>query len=358
LTPPVILPYRGYGTPKKIFLRGHVLDDRLLFESKLEDKRKKNLLAMLSRYVSEGIPEIRVEINFNQQTTIVETDEQGLFEVEIELKESCSTGWHEVTYQVLDEIVENQKPLEEKGEVLIADGKNQHIIVSDVDDTILISHATQTLRKLRLILTKNSKTRLPFLGVASFYKALNTGNPPTHNNPIFYVSSSEWNLYDFLEDFCEVRNIPKGPFMLQELKTSLWKLIKSGGGTHSHKKDKILHLMDIYPEQKFILIGDSGQRDAALYKSITEERPNQVLTIYIRDVGKKKKAKKVSTLAEQFDNQVEMVLVEDSYEAAKHAFKKGYINEEELNAIEQEFEKQKQKPESLLEQSVKAGQED
>lgn len=350
------MPYRGYGTPEKIFLRGHVLDDRLLYESKQEDKRKKNLLAMLSRYVSEGIPNIRVEINFNNQTTIIETDEQGLFEAEIVLKEKIKSGWHEVIFQVLDEIVEDQKPLVEKGEVLIVSDTNQYMVVSDVDDTILISHATQTLRKLRLILTKNSKTRLPFVGVASFYKALNTGNPPDYNNPIFYVSSSEWNLYDFLEDFCEVRNIPNGPFMLQELKTSLWKLIKSGGGTHSHKKDKILHLMDIYPDQKFILIGDSGQRDAALYKSITEERPHQVLTIYIRDVGRKKKAKKVTTLAEQFNSHVEMVLVEDSFEAAKHALEKGYINDQELASIREEFEEQKEAPKTLVEQTVKAGQ--
>lgn len=311
---------------------------------------------MLSRYVSEGIPHIRVEITFNNQSTTVETDEQGLFETEIKLKKELKSGWYDVTYQVLDEIVEDQEPLEEKGEVLIVDKSNQYIVVSDVDDTILISHATQTLRKLRLILTKNSKTRLPFVGVAAFYKALNTGNPPQFNNHIFYVSSSEWNLYDFLEDFCEVRNIPKGPFMLQELKTSLWKLIKSGGGTHSHKKDKILHLMDIYPDQKFILIGDSGQRDAALYKSITEERPHQVLTIYIRDVGRKKKAKKVTTLAENFNSHVEMVLVEDSFEAARHALEKGYINANELGSIKEEFEQQKKAPKSLVGQTVKQDQ--
>lgn len=309
---------------------------------------------MLSRYVSEGIPDLRVEVKFKDRSTIVKTDEQGLFETEIELNKPVEPGWHEVTYQVLDEIVEDQEPLEEKGDVLVSDGSNQFIVVSDVDDTILISHATQALRKLRLILTKNSKTRLPFLGVASFYKALNTGNPSRYSNPIFYVSSSEWNLYDFLEDFCEVREIPKGPFMLQELKTSLWKLMKSGGGTHSHKKDKILHLMDIYPDQKFILIGDSGQKDADLYKSVTEERPDQVLTIYIRDVGKKKKAKKINTIAAQFQNNVEMVLVEDSYEAAKHSWEKGYISDQELSRVKEEFESQKDEPETLVEQTVKA----
>nr|WP_246205916.1 phosphatase domain-containing protein [Fulvivirga aurantia] len=303
---------------------------------------------MLSRYVSEGIPDIRVEIRFNGEEKIVTTDLQGLFEAKIPLKNPAEGGWQKVTYQVLDEIVDDQEPLEEVGEVFINTQKNQFAVVSDVDDTILISHATEALRKLRLILTKNSKTRLPFTGVASFYTALKTGNPPDSNNPIFYVSSSEYNLYDFLEDFCDVRNIPKGPFMLQELKTSLWKLMKSGGGSHNHKKDKIMHLMEVFPEQRFILIGDSGQKDAILYKNIAEERPEQVLSIYIRDVGKEKRAKKVNTIAASISNEIEMVLVSDSYEAAKHAHEKGFITDAELTRVKNEFEEQQTRPESLV----------
>ncbi len=353
----MIIPYRGYGTPTKVFLRGHVLDDRLLYESRHDDKRKKNFLAMLSRYVSEGIPDIRVEINFQGQEHIVTTDKNGLFEAEINLNTPSRPGWQKVTYQVLDEIVEKQEPLTNVGEVLINDENNQFAIISDVDDTILISHATQALKKLRLILTKNSKTRLPFLGVASFYKALQTGNPATSNNPIFYVSSSEWNLYDFLEDFCDVRAIPKGPFMLQELKTSLWKLIKSGGGTHMHKKDKVLHLMDVYPNQKFILIGDSGQRDAEIYQSIAEKHPNRILSIYIRDVSKAKHSEKVNALADTLNEKIDMLLVSDSYTAAQHAFDKDYITAEELSSVQSEFEAQEMKPKTLVGQTIGTGKE-
>lgn len=350
----MIIPYRGYGTTTKLFLRGHVLDDRLLYESRHDDKRKKNFLAMMSRYVSEGIPDIRVEISFRGQEHVVVTDKDGLFEAEINLEAPAKQGWQKVTYQVLDEIVERQEPLENEGEVFINDQKNQFAIVSDVDDTILISHATQALKKLRLILTKNSKTRLPFVGVASFYKALQTGNPSDNCNPIFYVSSSEWNLYDFLEDFCDVRNIPKGPFLLQELKTSLWKLMKSGGGTHSHKKDKVLHLMEVYPDQKFILIGDSGQRDAELYQSIAEQYPDRILSIYIRDVSKAKHSEKVNALASTLNANIDMLLVSDSYAAAKHAFENGYITADELQNVQSEFEAQEVKPKTLVGQTIGA----
>lgn len=348
MAPPVIIPYRGYGTPTRIFLKGHVLDDRLLYESHHKDKRKKNILSMISRYISTGLPDLRVEISFDQVEKIVTTDNDGHFDATLDFEKPVAPGWYAVKYQVLDKILENQEPLEEYGEVYIEDGQSEFGIISDIDDTILISHATRVLKKLRLILTKNSKTRLPFMGVASFYKALHLGRSTYGANPLYYVSSSEWNLYDFLEDFFDVRSLPKGPFLLQDLKTSLWKLIKSGGGNHNHKKEKIEQLFKLFPKQQFILIGDSGQHDASLYRSLAEEYPDQVLAIYIRDVGKEKHANKVNKIAANIKGDVEMLLVSDSFEAALHAYQHGFITIESLQEVEREFEQQKGKPKTLV----------
>jgi len=355
LTPPVIIPYIAYGSPSLVFVKGHVLDDRLLYQSQKGDKRQKNFRAMISRYISDGIPGVRVNVVINDIETQVVTDDNGLFEIEIPLDQPLANGWHEITYEVLDQIVEGQEKLASKGEVLINSGESEYVVVSDVDDTILISHATEALKKLRLILTKNSKTRLPFTGVASFYKALAQGSDGNQDNPIFYVSSSEWNLYDFLEDFCEVRNIPKGPFMLQELKTSLWKLIKSGGGTHTHKKEKIESLIKLYPDQKFILVGDSGQRDATLYSDIAKSHPDRILSIYIRDVGKKKKSRKVEKILSSANEELDMVLVSDSYEAAIHAQEKNYISAKGLENVENEFEQTRDRSQTLVTQALHGG---
>lgn len=68
---------------------------------------------------------------------------------------------------------------------------------------------------------------LPFKGVSAFYQALQKGKEGTANNPIFYVSSSPWNLYDLLLHFCEVHDIPKGPFLLRDLGVSTGKFIKT-----------------------------------------------------------------------------------------------------------------------------------
>ena len=329
LTPPVIMAYRGYGTTSKIKLGGHVLDDRLLYESSRGDKKRKNLRSMLSRYLSSPIPDVRVGIEFNGQYRELTTDANGLFETEMEFDpplDQC--GWHTAEMQVLDQIVEEQEPMVEKVEVFVCNERCRRAIISDVDDTILISHATEFFRKIRLLLTKNSKTRLPFPGVAAFYKALQEGTDPNSVNPIFYVSSSEWNLYDFLVDFCEVQEIPRGPFLLQNFKSGLGDLLKSGGGTHSHKRDKIEHLMEWFSDLQVVLIGDSGQRDAQLYADVAMKYPGRIQAIYIRDVSGRKKDERVRRISRQLEELgVDMLLVEDTAAAAKHALSKGLISQ-------------------------------
>ena len=322
----------------------------MLYEVNRYDKPKRNIRAMLSRYVSSPIPDIRVEVQLFKEDKIVVTDENGYFEAIFEFEKPLEiSGWHPVKYKVLDKIVEEQEELEIEDEVYIHNGKAAYGVISDVDDTILISHATKTLRKLRLILIKNAKTRLPFAGVAAFYQALHTGPDPLKFNPIFYVSSSEWNLYDFLVDFCTVRNITKGPFLLQDLKTSLWKLIKSGGGTHTHKLDKIRHLMKVFNDLPFILIGDSGQRDSLLYADITKEFPGRIKAIYIRDVSSTKKDIMVNKVAENLKKHgVEMLLVADTAKAARHAYDNGWITKEEFEKVVHETYEEKKHAETFI----------
>ncbi len=334
LTPPVILPYRGYGTRSQVILKGHVLDDRKLYESDSADKKRRNFKAMISRYLANALPDIRVKIQFYGREAVVQTDESGYFEAKIDFSEPIpECGWQQAKYTVLDQIVENQEPVTVSKGVYILDGRATFGVISDVDDTILVSHATQTLRKLRLILTKNAKTRLPFDGVATFYQVL-AGE--ARFNPIFYVSSSEWNLYDFLEDFCETQNIPKGPFLLQELKTNIWRLLKSGGGTHKHKIQKIRKILDMFPID-FVLIGDSGQRDAYLYAEIIKEYPGRIKAAYIRDVSKSKKDEEIMKVADSL-SEVDMVLVRDSAHAARHAFQHGLITQPEMQRVIEDTE--------------------
>jgi phosphatidate phosphatase APP1 len=336
-TPPVALAYRGYGTARRAFLRGHVLDDRLLYEPEAGDSKRKNIRAMISRYFSTAVPGAAVEIDFAGQHRVLHTDDQGYFELLLELEEPLAEGWHPVTFRVHDPMEGDGQRLRRDSEVYISNGQHDYGIISDVDDTILVSHATQTLRKLRLILTKNAKTRLPFPGVPAFYRALCAGSKTNGiANPIFFISSSEWNLYDFLVDFCETKGIPKGVFLLQNLKTGLRDFLRAGGGTHRHKLDKARHLLEVFPHTSFLLIGDSGQHDAHLYAELADEYPDRVLAVYIRDVTNNKNSETIYELYKDHPQlQGKVCLSDDTYATATHAYEHGWISEAQLEKVRQ-----------------------
>lgn len=298
-------------------MKGQVLENRPEFFSDEADKKSKNFKTMLSRYFSSPLPEMTVTIQLDGQFYETISDELGYFSEWLYPQNSISPGWHPVTFSICDKAGNEQ--CAQVGEFLMVKSEAKYGVISDIDDTVLVSHATQVFRKLRLILTKNAKTRLPFEGVASFYKKLQQ-----NGNPLFYVSSSEWNLYDFLADFFAVRGIPKGPFLLQEFKSGFKDLFFSGGGSHLHKFEKIQRLMNLYPDMNFILIGDSGQKDPEIYEKALIEFPGRIKAVYIRKIGKKDKLEE--KMISHFKNQgVELLMMETTVQAEEHALKMGYI---------------------------------
>ena len=84
-------------------------------------------------------------------------------------------------------------------------------VISDIDDTILHSSILDWKTAAQLTFLHNARTRKPLQGVSKLYQALQAGVDGKARNPVFYVSSSPWNLYDLLDDFIELNAIPFGP---------------------------------------------------------------------------------------------------------------------------------------------------
>ena len=332
---PRILAYRGFGNDKHVYIRGMVIEDKGL--EKPVDKQHvwRNILAMIKRFSSDQIPGVKVEATFLGMKTVAETDELGFFSFYFHVQDISAAilkrDWHTVEFSLLDEIVENQPLITAKGEVRIVSPNEKRVIVSDIDDTVLVSHSTTTFQKLRLMLFKNAIMRVPFKGVASFYCALERGVEKDAFHPFFYVSSSEWNLYDLLEDFFDHNKIPRGVFMLRKLEHSIFKFWKSGQGSHEHKYDKIKFLLQLFEEQSFILIGDSGQKDPGIYTRLAQDFPGRIDSIYIRKIGKGRDRQAVENFKKQLEKtNTSFLQVDNTIDAARHALKKGLIHEDAL----------------------------
>lgn len=343
--PLMIQTYRGFGNSTTFSVMGRVLENKNLKEASEQDSIWENFLAMYKRFNSNEIPFASLLATFENDKIAVKADKEGYFKCKFNLKKPLPQAelWHTITLELTD-----PAGLEEKttGKFLIPAGRNNLGIISDIDDTVLRTNSSNLLSMARITLLNNAHTRLPFEGVAAFYRALHKGTAQSASNPLFYVSSSPWNLYDLLEDFFELHRIPMGPFLLRDFGIDETKFIKSGHG--EHKIVQIEKILKTYPQMKFILIGDSGEQDPEIFTQVVNDFPDRIACIYIRDVTDSKRDEAIQKLATEVAKAgIEMLLVENSEKAAIHAAEKGYIDPAALPEIAQEKEKDENAPDEI-----------
>lgn len=335
-----IIYYRGFGSPQAVWLKGRVLRQKWLTTPSDRDTFWQNMLATYQRFDSDEVPNVTVRIEAFGQTHTTVTDESGYFELTINPPNNLPPGrvWFPVRYSV-DGLVQPASPEGAGGKPLVKDGYlmvsptfSQFGVISDIDDTVLVTDATNLLQTAKLTFLGNAYTRLPFAGIAAFYRALQSGPVTTLFNPIYFVSSSPWNLYDLLVDFFRIQGIPKGPILLRDYSLST-KLFASEGH-HTHKLGMIRKVLDVNPNLSFVLIGDSGQQDPEIYAQVIRENPNRIRAVYIRDVSEDRRDESVRELirtTEAFS--VPMLLVTDTVAAAEHAASMGLIDPDTLPEI-------------------------
>ncbi|WP_316928066.1 App1 family protein [Gillisia marina] len=147
------------------------------------------------------------------------------------------------------------------------------------------------------MLLKNINKRKIFEDVAPHYRALSSYGQENELafNSFFYVSSSEWNLYDFINEFAKKHELPKAVIKLKKIKTGISDFLMTGRGGHDHKFEKIKDIISFYPNLKYVLIGDDSQKDPYIYERICKIFPLNVKAVYIRKT-KKVKEETVTTI--------------------------------------------------------------
>ncbi|GAB3195997.1 phosphatidate phosphatase APP1 [Pontibacter aydingkolensis] len=336
-----IVTYRSYGTPERLYVKGRVLVDKGILQSEETHTTWENLLNMYRRFESDEIPNARVQLTLQEQPHEITTDVEGYFVLNIEPHTPLELEdiWHPIDLELKEAPVKGFEPgIKETAYVLVPPPDAEYGIISDIDDTIVRTGATSLLETGRNVLLNNAHTRIPFHGVSQFYKSLQLGRNGKRNNPFFYVSSSPWNNYDLLYHFLELNEIPEGPLLLRDFGIDETKL---GHSDHmSHKYKEIENILITYPKLNFILIGDSGQQDAAIYREVVLKHPGRIMAIYIRDVAIAKHTQKVEKIFDELkaDGEVEMLLVKDTAAAAEHAAKCGFIFTEKVKEVEKEAE--------------------
>jgi len=314
--------YHGYGHTQNLVVYGHIFKYKASARQVYSNNLFVNIIHLFKLFILKPYPFVQVRLHFYDQTIYNKTEYDGFFKFEWEAKNHVEAGWHLVKVEALND--QGEVLGMETGQVYIPH-ITQFAFISDVDDTIMRSYSATIISRLRELFIKNPHTRKTFPNVAQHYNALaasyTTANQP---NPFFYVSSSEWNLYDYIVEAFHFNQLPKGAFLLNQIKR--WSnIFKTGKNGHEGKLLRVMRILDAFPNQKFVFFGDNSQQDPAIYLAIVEKYPAHIEAVYIRNIHPHHTSQTKIILEKMELKKVKTCLFETSLEAIKHSVDIGLI---------------------------------
>jgi hypothetical protein len=154
---------------------------------------------------------------------------------------------------------------------------NHVIVISDIDDTIKLTDVSNRKAMLR-------RTFLEPFGPVPEMAQLYDEWARTWKAEFCYVSASPWQLYEPLSDFLKTNQFPAGVFQLKNFRFKDKTALHLFEDPEKYKISSIEPFMALFRSSRFVLVGDSGERDPEAYAALARKHPDQVIAILIRDV--------------------------------------------------------------------------
>ena len=302
-----IEPYIAYAGTGGVVVRGRVLDDPVPSEAVEGEGVGAALRRTLHVFASDEQPGVPLRVRVGGAEVETATDDEGYFRARLHPEPGVlSSPWDRGTIELAGPYRGLEGPRTTPFDVRVAGPGARFGIVSDVDDTILETGVQRVARMIHQTMTGSSLTRTPFPGAAELYRDLEAGV-----NPVFYVSSSPWNLHGFLVGFLRHRDFPLGAVLLRSLARS-----RAG---REQKARRLHEVLEVNADLPFVLIGDSGERDPEIYAALVRAHPGRVLAVYIREVRLDPRDGRVEAISRDWPDDVPFVLAADSDAVRRHA---------------------------------------
>ena len=320
--------YSTYGNDQKVTIKGRVFEKEKRTLITQADSIFKNILRTLRLLSVDEKEDLYVDINFNGKIVKAKTNEEGLFNVKVNDFGLVKPGYNHVQVSLT--------PGQKKYTADIATGTvtiqpktdKTYGIVTDIDDTIQKTEVTSLKHLIKNIFFKNYTTQERIPGTPELYQALDKRNDGKIDGDVYYVTGSPINLFPRIDNFIKFNNFPEGSIDLKKI--GIGHNADGLKDSTKYKLGRIRTLFDTYPDKKFILFGDSGEKDPEIYKQIAKEYPGRVADIYINNV----------TNADKNSSRFEgVILTSNTFEAAVDLFQKGLITNEDLEIIRKAVKK-------------------
>lgn len=315
--------YQGYGHTHHLVVYGHLLRGKQAVRERFTHNVLYNIKHLIHLFRIHPVPNATIRLQHASQVMETRTQADGFFEFHWQSAAELTAGYHTITVSYFDEY---NRIIEQVSGKLYIPHSVQMGIISDIDDTILISYSSRMLKRLRVLFTRQPRSRKTFSDIVHYFNLLSQSHTTIQQpNPFFYVSSSEWNLYDDLTEFFSHNQLPAGVLLLNKIKQ--WHQLGSTGLTQHHNKQvRIERIMRMFPKQRFILYGDNSQHDPDIYVSIAQQFPQNVIALYIRCVNPHKQAVTTQILSKLEGTNIHTLLFNHTREAMLHSAAIGLLS--------------------------------
>ena len=261
-----IVPYTGYGSPGWV----RILCRVVLTRGDVPASQRAAKVRGWRSFFSIPVNDREVTIVAGDVEQRVMPDRGGVVDVRVD--SHIEPGWHTVTLRTDD-----AEPL--TAPVFVVDPEVDFGIVSDVDDTVMVTALPRPFLAAWNTFVLDEHARRPVAGMAVLYERLAKAHPGA---PVIYLSTGAWNVAPTLTRFLERNLYPPGPLLLTDWGPTHDRWFRSG---KEHKRVSLEQLASDFPAIRWLLVGDDGQHDEDLYGNFAEQHHDHVEAVAIRQLS-------------------------------------------------------------------------
>jgi phosphatidate phosphatase APP1 len=212
-----IVPHLGHAGTLRTVVRARVLDNAEPAAAVRGEGLRPALRRTLARFLTRELPGVPLRVRVGDAAVELETDAEGYVDVRLDSGLPPTAGpWADAVVELAAPFRGVQGPHRTTVPIRVPGPRVTFCVISDVDDTIVHTGAQKVLAMTLRTFTGSELTRTAMPGAPELYRALASGASGDADNPVFYVSSSPWNLHGFLRSFLEHRGFPLGPLLLRD----------------------------------------------------------------------------------------------------------------------------------------------
>jgi len=264
--------YNCYANSHQVVAEGRVLKRKKSGGVEADDGAFENLKRKLSQFFNREKKDIFLSIDIADSKYQIQSDDEGYFEININVPSK----------------IDNKSRVE----IYLSDDNSTHTtcwpqvpashgigVISDFDDTLIVSDVTNKVKLIDNTFMKNYKQRELITPTATQIKSILLKQK---RSAFFVLSSSPDQINQSIHNFLDYHNMPPRSVITKKIQgDNSYSLLKQ----NSYKSEKIQKLIALYPEIKWTLFGDSGEQDREIYSKIAKEYPDNIESIYIRNIN-------------------------------------------------------------------------